>query len=603
MGGSRSRSAPQQQQTYHSQPQKTQQQLRPRRKTQLAHRTSTPFIKKATTRIKNKLASSPPIVLAVATADEIDEKNNIQKRKSYIGRVKKKKKSLHSAIYEKYMNRRQFFIRRDSSPLHSKPITSFPLSLRLGVWGSRALLLVVAIIYSTNFASVKYLETLRTTAREGSKNLFEHDPAEASFCRFLVSALVCVPLLLFLRLGESGGALKWRAVVRAGVECGTWMTVNYVCQAEALEQIPAGKCGFIAALGVVTVPLFAGVFHGKPIRPSVLISAALALMGVGILENIVSLATIPLSLSSVRAMLSSKWNDSRSRRGGSIGNFANSSIVSVGRMVGKGDLLALGQPLGFGLAVMRTEYHLEQFAHPQSLGSYTKDASNTSNREGGGGASTSTVLALTAVQCLTVCLLTFFWVLYDYNYDDANSTADAATSPFWGFPDLTYMWERHRLMALAWTGMVTTVGAVSLQGLALQKASATDAALIFSTEPVWGSLFAGWLLGEHPSSATYVGGSVILLACVLGSVADTASASTRQCDKDRETCSSSLLSSSAATRVTSQQRLQRVFKAKTSDLLAFHDEDDGNSLALPTVNHAGQLLPRSKKRQQTLSLF
>jgi hypothetical protein len=82
------------------------------------------------------------------------------------------------------------------------------------------------------------------------------------------------------------------------------------------------------------------------------------------------------------------------------------------------------------------------------------------------------------------------------------------------------MLETHRLVALGWTGIVTTVVAITVQGIALQKASATDASLIFSTEPIWGSLFARWLLNESLTKTTYIGGAFILAACVLGSLTD-----------------------------------------------------------------------------------
>jgi drug/metabolite transporter (DMT)-like permease len=148
--------------------------------------------------------------------------------------------------------------------------------------------------------------------------------------------------------------------------------------------------------------------------------------------------------------------------------------------VGVGDLLALGQPIGFGYAIMRVDY-------------YTQRYQEIPNR----------VLTMTASQMVTVCVLHFFWVLIDDNCH---------------IPDLSYMIEIHRIIALAWTGIVTTVGACVLQGLALERISATDAALIFSSEPVWGSLFAGWLLNERMSFTTYIGGFFILLACIIGSL-------------------------------------------------------------------------------------
>jgi drug/metabolite transporter (DMT)-like permease len=76
------------------------------------------------------------------------------------------------------------------------------------------------------------------------------------------------------------------------------------------------------------------------------------------------------------------------------------------------------------------------------------------------------------------------------------------------------------MAAIAWTGIVTTVFAIYLEGVALQTATATDAALTFSSEPVWASLFGLWLLNERLGVNSYVGGAVILIACVLGGMSD-----------------------------------------------------------------------------------
>jgi drug/metabolite transporter (DMT)-like permease len=83
---------------------------------------------------------------------------------------------------------------------------------------------------------------------------------------------------------------------------------------------------------------------------------------------------------------------------------------------------------------------------------------------------------------------------------------------------LHFQLDYHRLIAVGWTGIVTTVVAIYLQGVALGVATATEAALTFASEPVWASLFGAWLLKEQLNATTYVGGSIILLGCLLGSL-------------------------------------------------------------------------------------
>jgi drug/metabolite transporter (DMT)-like permease len=77
-----------------------------------------------------------------------------------------------------------------------------------------------------------------------------------------------------------------------------------------------------------------------------------------------------------------------------------------------------------------------------------------------------------------------------------------------------YQIEPHRIGAILWTGIVTTVLAIYFEGIALQVASATEAALLFSSEPVWASLFGAWLLHERLNMNAYIGGAIILSACI-----------------------------------------------------------------------------------------
>eukprot|EP00934_Nitzschia_sp_Nitz4_P008584 Nitzschia sp. Nitz4//scaffold20_size174350//118393//119562//NITZ4_002116-RA/size174350-processed-gene-0.110-mRNA-1//-1//CDS//3329541851//8574//frame0 len=311
-------------------------------------------------------------------------------------------------------------------------------------------------MYSTNYASIKYLETTC------DQPPCHHDPADIAFSRFLVAAMVCLPILYVHR--------HQLPLIRAGLECGLSVSINYICQAKALEVIPAGKCCFIGTLSVVSVPLMNVFFLGRPLTSKTLLSAGVALVGVALLEQLIPIPGLAAATATTTTT-STTTTTTTSSWGFSMG-----------------DWLAMGQPIGFGYAVMRMDYYLELYAH------YPNRA-----------------LTMTAAQCVAVCCLTFVWVLVDH---DGH------------VPDLRYMLEIHHVLALGWTGIVTSVGAILLQGLALQGASATDAALIFCTEPILATMFANWLLNEQPSASTFVGGAVIVSACILGSLADTGGSST-----------------------------------------------------------------------------
>jgi len=346
----------------------------------------------------------------------------------------------------------------------------------LSVWAARGLLLVVAILWGTNFASVKYLETLCFHPP------CNHPPSEAALARFGIAALAAAPFVIKQRMD----------IVLAGLECGVWVALGYFAQAIALSTISSGQCAFICSLTVVVVPLLSAVFLGKKIQPVHLISGIAAVIGVGVLEGMVDfneLLHIQPAVADATTILSGNidgitassttLSSTALTANGSMGwftQFANNLGVK------EGDIIALGQPLGFGISFMRIEHYVEKF----------KD---TKNR----------VMTIAAAECIAVGLLSLLWVLYDYHGV---------------LPNFEYMIEPHRIGAIAWTGIMTTGVAIYLEGFALQVLTATDAALTFASEPVWATLFGAWLLHESMSTNSYVGGAFILGACILSATSD-----------------------------------------------------------------------------------
>mmetsp|Transcript_23507 Transcript_23507/g.27755 ORF Transcript_23507/g.27755 Transcript_23507/m.27755 type:complete len:468 (-) Transcript_23507:425-1828(-) len=343
----------------------------------------------------------------------------------------------------------------------------------LSVWAARGLLLVVAILWGTNFASVKYLETLCFNPP------CNHPPSEAAFARFGLAAIGALPFLINQRID----------IIIAGLECGFWIALGYFAQAIALSTISSGQCAFICSLTVVVVPLISAVFFGKKIQPVNIISGIAAIMGVGVLEGMVDFnellhiqpaiadttAIIPSGIEGISTMTASTALMSESV--GWFSQLANTLGVK------EGDLIAFGQPIGFGISFMRIEHYVDKF----------KD---TKNR----------VLTIAAAECIAVGFLSLLWVLNDYQ---------------WTLPNFEYMIEPHRLGAIAWTGIMTTGVAIYLEGFALQVLTATDAALTFASEPVWATLFGAWLLHESMNTNSYVGGALILGACIMSSMSDT----------------------------------------------------------------------------------
>ena len=59
---------------------------------------------------------------------------------------------------------------------------------------------------------------------------------------------------------------------------------------------------------------------------------------------------------------------------------------------------------------------------------------------------------------------------------------------------------------------------VYMVGVALKEATPTDAAIILTSEPLWAGLLAFFIMGEQLSMHSLIGGFIIVLACVIGSL-------------------------------------------------------------------------------------
>uniref|UniRef100_A0A7S1B9G2 EamA domain-containing protein n=1 Tax=Corethron hystrix TaxID=216773 RepID=A0A7S1B9G2_9STRA len=341
----------------------------------------------------------------------------------------------------------------------------------LSILAARGILVAVAVLWGTNFASVKYLENLCFHPP------CNHPPSEAALARFGIAALVSLPLLI----GQEFG------IILGGLECGLWITLGYFSQAIALGTISSSKCAFLCSLTVVVVPLITSLITKKPPKLISLLSAMLAVGGVGILEGVVDLnSLLPGAANAVSdiSLVASSATVGVTSSSGEIATGAISIMDKIGAALGiaGGDVVALLQSFGFGISFMRIEHYLEKYEHVE-------------NR----------VLTIAAAECVSVGICSLLWVLFDFGGH---------------IPNMAYMIEAHRIGAVAWTGIMTTVVAIFLEGIALQKATATDAALIFASEPIWASLFGAWLLNEKLGLNSYVGGSLIILACVVSSVPD-----------------------------------------------------------------------------------
>ncbi len=107
--------------------------------------------------------------------------------------------------------------------------------------------------------------------------------------------------------------------------------------------------------------------------------------------------------------------------------------------------------------------------------------------------------ALTGVQILGTAGFCFLWVLI--------------SKPLW--LSFTVLNENLPWLSILYLGIVTTAMTIWLQTWGQARISATSAAVIYSLEPVWASLFAYWLLNEKLGVQGIVGMGLIIGAILV----------------------------------------------------------------------------------------
>ena len=242
-------------------------------------------------------------------------------------------------------------------------------------------------------------------------------------------------------------------VLAAGAELGAIAAAGYGLQAWALTETSAGHTAFLGAFTVLLVPILAGI-SGRAIPGRTWAATAVALVGISVLE---------------------------------LGDLAEGSTAVANSLAG--DVAALASAGVFAWQILRTEHHVGRL----------------------GLTSSARAPALIAAQLATLAALFAVAAGADANLATTAGTAGAegATGAAFNMSDLP-------LFAWLYTGLVSTAGTLWLELEALRDVSAPDAALVYSTEPVWGALAAVLLLGEQWGPATYGGAGLILAGSLLG---------------------------------------------------------------------------------------
>lgn len=278
-------------------------------------------------------------------------------------------------------------------------------------------------------------------------------PGSLILARFSLAALTLTPLFAFRARG--------RAVWQAGLELGFYSWLAFTTQAVGLQFTSASRSAFITAVSVVLVPALA-IFAGRRPGGRVALAAFLALAGVALLG----------------------WD---------------------GAPPNRGDAWTLVAALVYAIYVLRLETHAQRLD----------------------------VRGLSLTQLWGVLPFALAWALWEAGTGSACALgapagvaasneamaagigsmlaqAPATLAACWALVPVS-AWTAVVYLALAATALTT-----SLQTLGQSRVSAFEAALIYTSEPVWAAIFAGFMLGERFGVGGWIGAGLVLLAMLLG---------------------------------------------------------------------------------------
>jgi drug/metabolite transporter (DMT)-like permease len=316
------------------------------------------------------------------------------------------------------------------------------------LWSWRILLLAITALWGANFAIVKQAADVLGSGE--AITLF-------TAARFVIGAALLSPALV---------KTSSIHVAKAGAAIGALTTVGYAAQVAAVSMgTQAGTAAFICSLNAVVVAVMIGQKTGC-VSPRTWWAIGLSVLGVACLE-------LP-------------------------------SVLAGGAGFCLGDVVAFGQPLGFGASYVLLE---------QALADHPEDE-----------------LPIAALQVLVTCLAALvaasvaygapLWELPwssllpiaavspAYAVDGVEALATAAESTSAGL-DWTVTGP------LIYSGAITSALTIWLQMLVFAKLPAVDASVLMTTEPLWAALTAVWLLSDVIGANDYAGGSLILVALMI----------------------------------------------------------------------------------------
>lgn len=383
----------------------------------------------------------------------------------------------------------------DEPPLSRRPSTAH-ITVQLGgvslTLPGRVWLAAVPALWSTFIVSTKLLVTAPVAL----------PPALFNAARLCLSATVCVPFIVReVRRGWKASAAGGCAAAAAapgggldflvpGVELGTWMFLANTAQMVGLRTTTASRAAFLVQLESVLVPLASAALGLTPLTATALVSSAVTVAGV--------------------AVLSSDCGGGAAAAAAAAGRGGRVAAAAVSLSVGDGlEVLA---------AVLLTAYVLRTSHHARRV---------------------RRAMPLVAVKIVTQAVLALGWAAVSRGVPAllaaaraAVSAAAAAAAGRWTPPTVASAvaaamrgWVMPpgvtpgvvalNIGLVVWSGLFVSATTTWLQTAGQRVVPASEAAIIYATQPLWASLLAAVVLGESFGGRGVLGGLLILVGVVL----------------------------------------------------------------------------------------
>ena len=235
---------------------------------------------------------------------------------------------------------------------------------------------------------------------------------------------------------------------------GCFVAMGYITQSLSLVTTSPATVAFIGAATVIVCPALEFLVYKKDVSlqkaPQTWFAAALCLLGVGILEL--------------------------------YDPTGQTEMTDIFSQVGIGDFYALLQAVGFGTSFVLTEKMMTRVP--------------------------GQALPITAVQVSVSALISMIWAFSEGWIGTSGAESYGLPAMFLD-PSL-----RTAALAVGWTGLITTALNRFIETTALGKMSSAEASVILATEPLWAALFAALWLSEDFGADDYIGGALIVAACM-----------------------------------------------------------------------------------------